>query len=68
MSYYGTVTSFNRITGSGLLQPDQGGDPIEFRKEDFRQPGTAPRQRQRLCYDLATDSTGKPQASNLRFD
>lgn len=68
MSHYGTVTSFSRITGSGLLQPDQGSEPLAFRKEDFRQPGTAPRERQRLCYELAKNTEGQPQAVNLRFE
>ena len=62
MSQTGTVTSFNRATGSGVLQPDADGRAITFRKDDFRQPGGDPRERMRLCYDLVKDAEGQARA------
>jgi cold shock CspA family protein len=68
MSHTGTVTSFNRATGSGTLQPDGDGPAITFWKDDFRQAGGDPRERQRLCYDLVTDSAGHKRPMNIRLD
>jgi cold shock CspA family protein len=68
MGCVGTVTHFSIITGTGFIQPDGGGDSIPFAKVDFRQPGTNPRERQRLAYDLGKTDDGEPQAVNLRFE
>ena len=63
----GTVRFFNGPKGFGFIAPDSGGKEDFVRLSAVEQAGlTTLRQKQRIRYDVQTDSSGKDSAVNLR--
>ncbi|QIG54844.1 cold-shock protein [Altererythrobacter sp. BO-6] len=64
---HGKVQTFNRITGTGFISPDAGGQVLPFRQIDvYRRAGDEVREQQRFSYEISRDSDGEEQAINLR--
>lgn len=64
---HGKVQTFNRITGTGFISPDAGGQVLPFRQIDVhRRAGDEVREQQRFSYEIIRDSDGGEQAINLR--
>jgi cold shock CspA family protein len=65
MKYFGTVKSFDEMTGHGLIVPETGGEDLRFAQGTGSWTGVAPpRPGQRLSYDLH-HTNGLPNAVNL---
>ena len=65
MKYFGTVKSFDEVTGHGLIAPEAGGDDLLFSRGSTSWNRVAPpRAGQRLAYDLH-HTNGHPSAVNL---
>ena len=67
MPIYGKVRTFNRMTGTGFISPEEGGEVLPFRQIDVqRKIGEEVRELQRLSYEVDHDCDGEKQAINLR--
>ena len=66
MKYFGTVSSFDDVRGTGEIKPENGGDLLRFERTAFNW-GTdkTPKIGQRLSYDPATNDNRQPCAVNL---
>lgn len=68
MRIFGTVKTFNRLTGTGYVSPEQGGKVLPFRQMDVaRASNEQIEESQRLSYEVETDDIGELQAVNLEF-
>lgn len=67
MKHFGTVNSFDAVTGSGQIKPETGGDDLRFEKSAVSWSDNAsPTIGQRLSYDVGTNSERQPRALNLQ--
>ena len=65
MKYFGTVKSFDEITGHGFIIPEIGGEALRFARASGSWTRVAPpRLGQRLSYDVH-HTNGMPNAVNL---
>ncbi len=65
MKYFGTVKSFDEITGHGFIIPEIGGEALRFARGSGSWTRVAtPRPGQRLSYDVH-HTNGMPNAVNL---
>ena len=65
MKYFGTVKSFDEVTGRGAIVPETGGEDLGFTRGTTSWSHIAPpRPGQRLSYDLH-HTNGRPNAVNL---
>lgn len=63
----GTVKWFNTTKGYGFIQPDDGSKDVFLHMSDIQRSGLqAPREGDRLEYDLQRGQQGKMSASNLK--
>jgi cold shock CspA family protein len=67
MKLFGTVKSFDTITGNGEIKPEAGGDPLGFEKKaiSWGTNSPPPTVGQRLSYEAGT-SNNAPCALNLQ--
>ncbi len=67
MTRIGTIDSYDSETGSGTIQPEQGGAALRFLKTDLKhqQQAAEPQQGQRFSYDTRPSEGGGPCATNL---
>jgi cold shock CspA family protein len=62
----GTITSYDRGRGAGIIQPDDGGSVIVFKTADQPKLHAEPQLFQRYRYSILTaDDGGQPRAINL---
>jgi ATP-dependent RNA helicase RhlE len=63
----GTVKWFNAAKGFGFVEPDDGGKDVFLHISAFERSGIgAPREGQRVSFDLERDRRGRLSATNLR--
>ncbi len=63
----GTVTRFSRITGSGLIKPDDGSDSMPVYMTAVQKAGLYTLDDgQRVQYELVESRSGKVSAGNLK--
>jgi len=66
MTNHGKVQTFNRMTGTGFISPEDGGEVLPFRQIDVhRNVGDEVQERQRFSYEVDVDADGERQAINL---
>ena len=66
MKLFGTVKSFDEAKGHGSIKPEQGGDELGFERSAISWTDkTAPKEGQRLSYDLDSRD-GRKTAVNLQ--
>jgi cold shock CspA family protein len=65
MKYFGTVKSYDEISGHGFIEPAIGGEPLGFAQGTGSWTQVAPpRPGQRLSYDVH-HTNGLPNAVNV---
>lgn len=63
----GTIKWFNATKGFGFIQPDDGTKDVFVHISDVERAGiAAPKEGDRLTYDVQRDTRGKLSACNLR--
>ncbi|MFC3127140.1 cold-shock protein [Pseudoroseomonas globiformis] len=63
----GTVKWFNATKGFGFLQPEDGSQDVFLHISDVQQAGLqAPREGDRLSFDLQRSQQGKISAGNVK--
>ena len=63
MTNHGKVQTFNRMTGTGFISPEDGGELLPFRQIDvYRNVGDEVQERQRFRYEVDFDAVGERQA------
>ncbi|WP_432201828.1 cold-shock protein [Erythrobacter sp. W53] len=68
MRHFGTVKTFNNLTGTGFISQEKGGDLLPFRQIDVqRQRSDKVQECQRLSYEIEYDDQGELEAKDLRF-
>ena len=67
MKLFGTVKSFDTMSGNGEIKPEAGGEPIRFEKSAISwEKNTPPTVGQRLSYELDASNDRQPRAMNLQ--
>lgn len=67
MKLFGTVKSFDSVTGGGEIKPEAGGEPIPFEKKAVSWgTNSPPTLGQRLSYEAGTNDNRQPCALNLQ--
>ena len=67
MKLFGTVKSFDTISGQGEIKPETGGDLLRFEKSAISwEKNTPPTVGQRLSYELDASNDRQPRAMNLQ--
>ena len=67
MKYFGTVKSFDTVTGHGEIKPEVAGNDIRFETGAIMwDKKIAPTIGQRLSYDVGTGTDRQPCALNLQ--
>lgn len=68
MALFGTIAHYDRLTGSGFIRPDTGGEGLPFGHGDLE--GSAalavPLTSDRFAFDMGNDAAGESCAINLR--
>ena len=68
MTNFGKIQSYNDQSRSGIILPDQGGQPIPFDNQDAASDDPRPKIHQRYAYDtLLPAQGGELRAVNLRL-
>ncbi|HYF21923.1 MAG TPA: cold-shock protein [Caulobacteraceae bacterium] len=63
----GTVKWYNTTKGYGFIQPDEGGSDVFLHATALEKAGmSAPREGQKLGYELEQERSGKTSAGSLR--
>lgn len=65
MTSFGKINSYDANKGSGTITPEEGGDALDFGKNDLQQQASEPKQGQRFGYDTKQADGGKTHATNL---
>jgi CspA family cold shock protein len=66
MKLFGTVRSFDEAKGSGSIQPDAGGDELQFERSAVHWGDAhAPKMDRRLSYEIGKNVSGNACAVNL---
>lgn len=66
MTHFGKIKNYDTDRGTGMIQPEKGGDTLAFSKSDLQQEASEPRQGQRFSYETNQVDGGKSYAVNLR--
>ena len=67
MKLFGTVKSFDTISGNGEIKPEAGGDMLRFEKKAISWgTNSPPTVGQRLSYEAGTNNERQPCALNLQ--
>lgn len=67
MKLFGTVKSFDTMSGHGEIKPEAGGDLVRFEKKAISwETNTPPTVGQRLSYELDASNDKQPRALNLQ--
>ena len=66
MKHFGTVKSFDEAKGHGSIQPEEGGQNLDFERSAISwDRETSPAEGQRLSYEITTKD-GETRAVNLQ--
>lgn len=69
MTQYGKIIHYDSQTGSGMIAPLEGGDPLAFNGSGLQQQAQEePRPDQLYRYETQMGSNGQAQAVNLQMD
>ena len=66
MAHFGKIKSYDSISGTGSIAPEEGGDALRFNKADLQQEGQMPKVDQRYSYETSQVDGGKKSAVNLQ--
>lgn len=66
MANFGHIKHYNEHTGTGFIRPEDGDDPIPFRKSEMRVVDETPKEETRVSYEIENDRLGEPQAVRLQ--
>lgn len=68
MANYGKITTFDAVKGSGMIQPEKGGNPLRFDRSALKWDSkTDPAVEQRLSYENGKDDNGNACAVGLQI-
>jgi len=68
MANYGKITTFDGVKGSGMIQPEKGGNPLRFERSALKwDNNTDPAVEQRLSYENGKDANGNACAVGLQI-
>lgn len=68
MALHGKIQNYDAFTGTGFIQPDQGGERLPFSRGDLEQQDQTkpPGEQDRFTYDIGKDAAGESCAVHLR--
>lgn len=67
MTHFGKIKSYDSKVGSGMILPDEGGDPLVFATAELDPEGRQPEVGQRYGYQTEQVDGSKAYAVNLRM-
>src|SRR5689334_12655248 len=67
MRHQGKIAKWNDERGFGFISPSEGGRPVFVHISSFPRSDRRPSMNERVSYTLAFDSSGRPQANEVRF-